>query len=104
MRKETGIEAEASEGHVAGKALGAGASGSFRGWVALPGVGVVRRPHQSLRPAQLYTQRTEAQEKGDVGSTWSLLLLLQDPCRYQLFLMLADPTSGLGWAPAKELA
>lgn len=62
------------------------------------------RPHQSLGPAQLYIQQTEAEEKGAMGSTWSLLLLLQDPRRYQLFLTPADPTSGLGWAPAKELA
>lgn len=81
MRKKLEIEAEASEGQVSGKVLGARASGSFRGWVTLPAVGVVGRPHQSPGPPQLYTQGAKARKEGDVGSTWPLLLLLQDLLR-----------------------
>lgn len=89
---------------MAGKVLGARASGSFRGWVALPVVEVVRRPHQSPGPPQLYTQGAKAQEEGNVSSTCSLLLLLQDLLRYQLFPKPSDLTSGLAGLQYKELA
>lgn len=87
---------------MAGKVLGARASGSFRGWVALPVVGVVRRPHQSPGPPQLIPKGP--QEEGNVSSTWSLLLLLQDLLRYQLFPKPSDLTSGLAGLQYKELA
>lgn len=103
MRKKPEIEAEASEGQVAGKVLGARASGSFRGWVALPAVGVVGRPHQPPGPPQLYTEKAKAQEEGDVGSTWSLLLLLQGPLRCQLFPKPPDLASGLAGLQYREL-
>lgn len=103
VRNETGIEAEASEGQVAGKALRTGASGSFRGRVALGGGGQWWGgpiSHQGL-PSSVPTW-AEVQENGDAHSTWSLLLLLQDPLRYQLFPKPPDPASGLGWAPHRS--
>lgn len=94
------IEAEASKGQVVGKALGAGASGSLgtgEPWGG--GVVVVGRPHQSPGSAQLCTQRGKGSGGWGHGLHLSLLLLLQDPLRYQLFPKPLDPTSGLGWAP-----
>lgn len=50
--------------------------------------------HQGL-PSSV-PREAKAQEDGDVGSTWSPLLLLQDPLRYQLFPKPPNLTSGLG--------
>lgn len=87
---------------MAGQAPRAGVSGSFRVW-NWGGGGRWQEEAPSItstRPA-LYPQGPGLREEGDTDSTWSLLLLLQDPLGYQLCPKpLNQP---LGWA-AQDLA
>lgn len=64
MRKKPEIEAEASEGQVAGKVLGARAFGSFRGWVTLLAVGWWGGPINHQGPLSFIPKKPRLRRKG----------------------------------------